>query len=93
MPRTVSSPGPKSHGFYGRRSFQEAQVDEAEGLDARGNLPDLLFRVSPRVARICLEICDGGLLDPHTIRAPWDVLTSHVSIPRVVDHDSRKSPT
>jgi len=26
MPRTVSSPGPKSHGFYGRRGFQEAQV-------------------------------------------------------------------
>ena len=26
MPRTVSSPGPKSHGFYGRRGFQEAQA-------------------------------------------------------------------
>ncbi len=25
MPRTVSSPGPKSHGFCGKRGFQEAQ--------------------------------------------------------------------
>ena len=24
MPRTVSSTGPKSHGFWGRRGFQEA---------------------------------------------------------------------
>jgi uncharacterized protein YajQ (UPF0234 family) len=30
MPRTVSSPGPKSHGFYGRRGFQEAQVKGAK---------------------------------------------------------------
>ena len=27
MPRTVSSPGLKSHGFYGRRGFQEAQLE------------------------------------------------------------------
>ncbi len=26
MPRTVSSPGPKSHGFCGQRGFQEAQL-------------------------------------------------------------------
>ena len=26
MPRTVSSPGPKSHGFWDRRGFQEAQA-------------------------------------------------------------------
>ncbi len=26
MPRTVSSPGPKSQGFCGRRGFQEAQA-------------------------------------------------------------------
>jgi hypothetical protein len=25
MPRTVFSPGPKSHGFCGKRGFQEAQ--------------------------------------------------------------------
>ena len=28
MPRTVSSPGPKSHGFCGRRGFQEAHQDK-----------------------------------------------------------------
>ncbi len=27
MPRTVSSPGPKSHGFCGQRGFQEAQLN------------------------------------------------------------------
>ena len=32
MPRTVSSPGPKSHGFYGRRGFQEAQLFAREGI-------------------------------------------------------------
>ena len=37
MPRTVSSPGLKSHGFYGRRGFQEAQA-----------LANLFKRVKPR---------------------------------------------
>jgi amidase len=30
MPKTLSSPGPKSHGFCGRRSFQETQVAAVE---------------------------------------------------------------
>ena len=29
MPRTVSSPGPKGHGFWGRRGFQAAQPARA----------------------------------------------------------------
>ena len=33
MPRTISSPGPKSHGFYGRRGFREAQRDGYDQTD------------------------------------------------------------
>ncbi len=36
MPRTVSSPGPKSHGFYGRRGFQEAQGKNLNTFDLSG---------------------------------------------------------
>ncbi len=42
MPKTVSSPGPKSHGFCGQRGFQEAQVprldfDRRLKLEFRGS--------------------------------------------------------
>ncbi len=38
MPKTVSSPGPKSHGFWGRRGFQEAQVCAMKALSYGDNL-------------------------------------------------------
>ena len=44
MPRTVSSPGPKSHGFCGRRGFQEAQpVRHLEAYRAYITLTDKIW--------------------------------------------------
>ena len=47
MPRTVSSPGPKSHGFCGRRGFQETQVLEEIAL-ALGVPAAKLLEEAPR---------------------------------------------
>ena len=46
MPRTVSSPGPKSHGFWGRRGFQEARVPIGVQLIGRPFEVALLLRAA-----------------------------------------------
>ncbi len=38
MPRTVSSPGPKSHDFCGQRGFQEAQHEHRGAYDVDRHL-------------------------------------------------------
>src|SRR6266404_8743470 len=44
---------------------------EAEGLDALGNLPDLLLAVQPRVRRIGFKLFDRSVNDFKRLGAPY----------------------
>ena len=41
---------------------------EAEGLDAVGDLPDLLLAVAPRVGRVRFQLVDRPVDDQHLMR-------------------------
>ncbi len=59
MPRTISSPGPKSHGFCGQRGFQEAQVEHWSLTTLREKLIKIGAKVACRARYITFQLGPG----------------------------------
>ncbi len=75
MPRTVSSPGPKSHGFWGRRGFQEAQAIGSVG----GAVEALVRAIAPEIAPKRINVVSPGTIDTPMVAAQGDERSSFYS--------------
>jgi alpha,alpha-trehalase len=88
MPRTVSSPGLKHHGFCGRRGFQEGHPSEEGGLDNNAYTNSLVSWSLTRTLDVLdllpdtrrRELCDKiGLSDEELDN--WDDISRNLIVP------------